>query len=101
MSLGALEDEFDHPEQRLTCCGRLRRQGAGYGTHIEEPKGVSQLAAPFHRPDVSLRGSDLHRTIEEMQLSLNLTSLRQSPAQGIDQLTGALLVRTSLHVQVI
>ena len=57
--------------------------------------------APFHRPDVSLRGSDLHRTIEEMQLSLNLTSLKQSPTQGIDQLTAALLVRTSLHIQVI
>lgn len=40
----------------------------------------------------AIRGSSLTRTVEEMQVSLNLTSLKERKSDDVDQLTSALLV---------
>ncbi|RDA87686.1 hypothetical protein CP532_3819 [Ophiocordyceps camponoti-leonardi (nom. inval.)] len=70
---------------------QLRRQGAGYGPRRNEPRRVPCpfSSQPVH--DGPLAGSTLERSLEEMQLSLTLVSLRERPTDGIEQLTSALL----------
>lgn len=70
---------------------RLRRQHAGYGPRRDEPRWV-QVAPPGSDPNRPLAGSDLQRTVDEMQLALTLTSLKESKSDGVDHLVTALLV---------
>lgn len=70
---------------------RLRRQGAGYGTRRDEPRWMT-LSNSVNGPSTPIRGSSLKRTVEEMQVSLNLTSLKERQSDNVDQLTSALLV---------
>ncbi|WXC62425.1 hypothetical protein SNK03_008275 [Fusarium graminearum] len=69
---------------------QLRRQHAGYGPRRDEPRWV-QVAPPGSDPNRPLAGSDLQRTVDEMQLALTLTSLKESKSDGVDHLVTALL----------
>lgn len=75
----------------------MRKQGAGYGT----PKQKPSRTEPYLTPPVEDREKSLppvppepaaERSVEELQASLILTSLKQAPAEGVEQLTSALLV---------
>ncbi|TQV94585.1 Zinc finger domain-containing protein, PHD-finger [Cordyceps javanica] len=72
---------------------QLRKQGAGYGARQSEQKWVPYPSpAPQQGENTGpLLGSMLGRQVDEMQASLNLIGLKQSPSDGIDQLTSALL----------
>lgn len=74
----------------LTFLLRLRRRGAGYGRRKESRyMTLSNTSDPSAN---ALRGSSLARTVEEMQVSLNLVSLKEQATDSVDQLTSALLV---------
>ncbi|KAF5026644.1 hypothetical protein F66182_1270 [Fusarium sp. NRRL 66182] len=70
---------------------QLRRQQAGYGPRQDESRWVSiapTMGKDHGRP---LAGSQLQRTVDEMQLALTLTSLKERRSDGVDQLVTALL----------
>ncbi|POR37916.1 Uncharacterized protein TPAR_01884 [Tolypocladium paradoxum] len=78
---------------------QLRHQGAGYGSRQNESKRVPYPSPPTQRNSATpLPGSALERTVEEMQVSLNLIGLRQKRSEGIDQLTSALLSAADQNV---
>ncbi|KAK7404182.1 hypothetical protein QQX98_010024 [Neonectria punicea] len=70
---------------------QLRRRGAGYAPRQDEPRWVSGLPTPVSDTSHPLKGSDMQRTVEEMQVSLALTSLKQKRSDKIDDLISALL----------
>ncbi|KAG6004233.1 hypothetical protein E4U21_001291 [Claviceps maximensis] len=78
---------------------QLRNRGAGYGPRQAESKVIphplllcqSDYAGP-------VRGSALGRKVEEMQVCLNLISLKQKRSDGIEQLISALLAAADQNV---
>ncbi|KEY74154.1 hypothetical protein S7711_00314 [Stachybotrys chartarum IBT 7711] len=79
---------------------QLRQQGAGHGRRQNEPKVVPYLnpSALRHDDSIPIRGSSLQRSVEELQLSLNLVSLQQSPTEQVDHLRSALLSNVDHNV---
>ncbi|RGP80623.1 essential subunit of the histone deacetylase rpd3s complex [Fusarium longipes] len=69
---------------------QLRRQHAGYGPRRDEPRWVS-VFPPGKDPSRPLAGSELQRSVDEMQLALTLTSLKERRSDGVDHLVAALL----------
>jgi hypothetical protein len=73
---------------------QLRRKGAGYGPRQDEPRTVPYSTPAFSAPTTAqpLTGSSYSdRTVEEMQLSLNLITLKESRSEGVGHLHSALL----------
>lgn len=70
---------------------QLRRQHAGYGPRHEEPRCVSYIPTTGSGRSRPLAGSELQRTVDEMQLALTLTSLKERKSDGVDQLITALV----------
>ncbi|KAF4996880.1 hypothetical protein FGRMN_4201 [Fusarium graminum] len=70
---------------------QLRRQRAGYGPRHNESRWVSYVPTTGKDPSRPLAGSELQRTVDEMQLALTLTSLKEHKSDGIDHLVSALL----------
>jgi hypothetical protein len=68
---------------------QLRRQDAGYGPRRHEPRWVQVVHG--RDPNRPLAGSDLQRSVDEMQLALTLTSLKERKSDGVDHLVTALL----------
>ncbi|RDA92368.1 hypothetical protein CP533_4409 [Ophiocordyceps camponoti-saundersi (nom. inval.)] len=89
-SNGVVLDFIEH-WIRLTTVNRLRHQGAGYGPRRHESRRIPCMLSSQPVHDGPLVGSTLERSVEEMQLSLTLTSLREKPTEGIEQLICALL----------
>lgn len=77
----------------------MRRRGAGYGPRSGESRRLSYLSPPIEDPDRPLHGSTLDRSVEEMQLSLNLVSLKQQRSEGVGQLVSALLVSLTMALR--
>jgi hypothetical protein len=71
---------------------RLRRQHAGYGPRHNESRWVSYIPTTGNDQSRPLAGSELQRTVDEMQLALTLTSLKERKSDGVDQLVTALVV---------
>ncbi|RBR19081.1 uncharacterized protein FIESC28_05752 [Fusarium coffeatum] len=69
---------------------QLRRQDAGYGPRRDESRWVSTFPAG-RDPNRPLAGSELQRSVDEMQLALTLTSLKERKSDGVDYLVTALL----------
>jgi hypothetical protein len=77
---------------------QLRNQGDGYGIPVDK----SRRMEPYLTPPIEDRETvkplpkssppAAGRTVEEMQASLILASLRQAPTEGVELLTSALLV---------
>ncbi|KAG5996925.1 hypothetical protein E4U54_002468 [Claviceps lovelessii] len=78
---------------------QLRNKGAGYGPRQAESKVITHALPPLP-PDSAgpARGSALDRKVEEMQVCLNLISLKQRRSDGIEQLTSALLAAADQNV---
>ncbi|KAM0559593.1 hypothetical protein ACHAPJ_004117 [Fusarium lateritium] len=70
---------------------QLRRQEAGYGPRQDESRWVSYVPTTGKDPNRPLAGSELQRTVDEMQLALTLTSLKERKSDGVDHLISALL----------
>ncbi|KAM0204630.1 hypothetical protein ACHAPI_000397 [Fusarium lateritium] len=70
---------------------QLRRQRAGYGPRHHESRWVSYVPTTGKDPSRPLAGSELQRTVDEMQLALTLTSLKERKSDGVDHLISALL----------
>ncbi|KAH6998516.1 hypothetical protein BKA56DRAFT_608056 [Ilyonectria sp. MPI-CAGE-AT-0026] len=71
---------------------QVHRDGAGYGHRQDEPRWASYLPAkPANAAHHPTRGSDLQRTVDEMQVSLALTSLKVKRSENVDHLISALL----------
>ncbi|KAK0389472.1 hypothetical protein NLU13_3047 [Sarocladium strictum] len=70
---------------------QMRHQGAGYGPRLEEPKWLPTKVLPSPNSDAPLKGSALDRQLQEMQVSLTLTSLQRDRSGGTEKLTSALL----------
>ncbi|KAF4984024.1 hypothetical protein FZEAL_682 [Fusarium zealandicum] len=70
---------------------QLRRQEAGYGPRQDETRWVSCVPSAANHPSHALTGSQLQRTVDEMQLALTLTSLKERKSDSVDQLISALL----------
>jgi hypothetical protein len=77
-----------------------KQKHAVAAVHEDEPRRT----APYLTPPVEDRDQPPppnkvpERTVDEMQASLILTSLCQPPAQGVDQLTSALLAAADSNV---
>ncbi|WZH44814.1 uncharacterized protein QYS62_005842 [Fusarium acuminatum] len=71
---------------------QLRRQRAGYGPRHDESRWVSYVPTTGKDPSRPIAGSELQRTVDEMQLALTLTSLKERKSDGVDHLVSALLV---------
>ncbi|KAI9166856.1 hypothetical protein HJFPF1_02971 [Paramyrothecium foliicola] len=78
---------------------QLRRKGAGHAPRQDEQVVATDSnplpSSTTHQSSTSTCGD---RTVEEMQLSLNLIGLRQSRAEGIDQLQSALMAAADDNV---
>ncbi|KAF4450036.1 hypothetical protein FALBO_16550 [Fusarium albosuccineum] len=70
---------------------QLRRQEAGYGPHQKDTRWVSYAPTAAKASDNALKGSQLQRTVDEMQLALTLTSLKDQKSDSVDYLISALL----------
>ncbi|KAK2935904.1 Zinc finger, PHD-type [Fusarium oxysporum f. sp. vasinfectum] len=70
---------------------QLRRQHAGYGPRHDESRWVSYIPTTGSDRSRPLAGSELQRTVDEMQLALTLTSLKERKSDGVDQLIAALV----------
>ncbi|KAJ3518994.1 hypothetical protein NM208_g14302 [Fusarium decemcellulare] len=70
---------------------QLRRQEAGYGPHQKDTRWVSYAPTAAKASDSALKGSQLQRTVDEMQLALTLTSLKDQKSDSVDYLISALL----------
>ncbi|PCD37821.1 hypothetical protein AU210_006317 [Fusarium oxysporum f. sp. radicis-cucumerinum] len=70
---------------------QLRRQHAGYGPRHDESRWVSYIPTTGSDRSRPLAGSELQRTVDEMQLALTLTSLKERKSDGVDQLITALV----------
>ncbi|KAF4335117.1 essential subunit of the histone deacetylase rpd3s complex [Fusarium beomiforme] len=70
---------------------QLRRQHAGYGPRHDESRWVPYIPTTGKDPSRPLAGSELQRTVDEMQLALTLTSLKERKSDSVDQLVAALL----------
>ncbi|KAH6963846.1 hypothetical protein DER45DRAFT_126257 [Fusarium avenaceum] len=70
---------------------QLRRQRAGYGPRHDESRWVSYVPTTGKDPSRPIAGSELQRTVDEMQLALTLTSLKERKSDGVDHLVSALL----------
>ncbi|CVK92743.1 hypothetical protein FPRO06_02668 [Fusarium proliferatum] len=70
---------------------QLRRQHAGYGPRHEESRCVSYIPTTGNGRSRPLAGSELQRTVNEMQLALTLTTLKERKSDGVDQLITALV----------
>ncbi|CAJ0553906.1 Ff.00g124180.m01.CDS01 [Fusarium sp. VM40] len=70
---------------------QLRRQRAGYGPRHDESRWVSYVPTTAKDPSRPIAGSELQRTVDEMQLALTLTSLKERKSDGVDHLVSALL----------
>ncbi|KAH6897022.1 hypothetical protein B0T10DRAFT_556868 [Thelonectria olida] len=75
----------------LDCIEQLRRQGAGYGPRQDEQRWLSYLPLPVEDPNRPIKGSDMQRTVNEIQVALSLNGLKLSRSENIDQLISALL----------
>ncbi|KAM5351521.1 hypothetical protein ACJ41O_004244 [Fusarium nematophilum] len=70
---------------------QLRRQEAGYGPSQDEARWVSYVPSTAKDPSRPITGSQLQRTVDEMQLALTLTSLKECKSDSVDHLISALL----------
>ncbi|KAI5465776.1 hypothetical protein BGZ63DRAFT_349263 [Mariannaea sp. PMI_226] len=77
---------------------QLRREGAGYGPNRDEQRWVGYLPMPVDGSNRPIRGSDVQRTVEEIQVSLALNSMKVSKSDNIDQLVLALLQNADPNV---
>lgn len=75
----------------------MRKKGHGYGTPQQKPSRTE----PYLTPPVEDREKSVppvatqptaERSVEELQAALILTGLKQTPIDGVEQLTSALLV---------
>lgn len=76
----------------LDCIEQLRRQGAGYGSRQDEQRWLSYLPMPLDNPSRPIKGSDMQRTVDEMQVALSLNGMKLSKSENIDHLISALVV---------
>ncbi|UPK90353.1 hypothetical protein LCI18_001288 [Fusarium solani-melongenae] len=70
---------------------QLRRQNAGYGPRQDEPRWLSYAPVPVKNSSHPVKGSDLQRSVDEMQVALTMTSLKDHKSESVDQLISALL----------
>lgn len=76
---------------------RLRKEGVGYGPG-RKPKCQFTATIGTDKTTSNANGeidtsAATGRSLDEMQLSLTLASLRKTPQEGVDQLLSAIVVR--------
>ncbi|KAM0434421.1 hypothetical protein ACHAPT_003517 [Fusarium lateritium] len=70
---------------------QLRRQNAGYGPRQDETRWLSHAPVPAKDSNHPIKGSGLQRSVDEMQVALTMTSLKEHKSDNVDQLISALV----------